>query len=102
MDDQYDREMEMREKTRDSMKNSHNLADTVLESSYAVLERLQGQRELIQRIRGQITDIGAAVGISDQLIRTIDRRITQDKWIVYGGMLGVIVLIVILYYLFAG
>jgi len=99
--DEYERQMEIREKSRASLQSSHNLADSIISSSYEVLERLQGQREMITRIRGRLNDIGSAIGISDQLIRTIDRRVSQDKWIVYGGMVGVIVLIIILYYIFA-
>lgn len=102
MEDEYEKEMEMREKTKASLHNSENIADTIIEQSKAVLERLQGQRELIARINGNIRDIGSAIGISDQLIRTIDRRMREDKWLVYGGMVGIIILIIILYYIFAG
>lgn len=102
MEDEYEREMEIREKTKSSLQQSHNIADTVIAQSYEVLERLQGQRELLSRINGQIREIGSAIGISDQLIRTIDRRMREDKWLVYGGMIGILVLLVILYYIFAG
>ena len=102
MEDQYDKEMEIREKTKGSLNNSNQMADTILSSSYEVLERLQSQNELLAGIRSRLLDLGGSIGISDQIMRTIDRRLTQDKWLVYGGMLGILVLISVLYYFFAG
>ena len=98
--DDYDKQREIQEKTRSSLDRSNRVADEILNSSMSVLERLQGQRELLTRIKSGIFDISASIGISDNIIRTIDRRLTQDKWIVYGGMLGVLVLICFLYYIF--
>ena len=100
MDDEYQKEMEMREKTKASLQHSNQLADSLIESSREVLLRLQQQRELISGIRNRLIDLGSAIGMSDQIMRTIERRMTQDKWIVYGGMVGILLLIFVLYYYF--
>merc|ERR1712000_101727 len=102
MGDEYDREMEMREKTKASLGSSNQMADAILASSYEVYEKLQSQNELLRGIRSRLLDLGGSIGISDQIMRTIGRRLSQDKWIVYGGMIGILILVIVLYYIFAG
>ena len=88
------------DKTRTSLDKSNRVADEILDSSRGVLERLQGQRELLSSIKTNLVGIAGSIGISDNIIRTIDRRLTQDKWLVYGGMVGVLILIAFLCYIF--
>lgn len=96
--DRYEQEMETREKTKSSLLHSNQIADSILSSSYDVLESLQRQRDLLQGIRHRLTDVGSAIGLSDQVMRTIERRMTQDKWLVFGGMMGTLLLIAVLSY----
>lgn len=80
-----------------SIKNTHALADGILETGYSVLEALSIQNDSLTGVRGRLLDMRGTLGMSAQVMRTIERRIKQDKWIVYGSMLGIVALMVLLY-----
>ena len=47
----------------------------------------------MQSAQRKMLDVLNSVGLSDRLLRLIDRRQRMDKWIVYGGMLSVVFLL---------
>ena len=53
----------------------------------ATLDQLKNQRGSLKGVRKRMLDIGNTLGLSSTVIRMIDKRGTQDKWIVYGGMI---------------
>ena len=40
----------------------------------------------VQAVQRKVLDVLNSVGLSDALLRVIDRRQRLDKWITYGGM----------------
>lgn len=42
----------------------------------------------VQSAHRKLLDTLNSVGLSDSLLRVIERRQTLDKWIVYGGMVS--------------
>lgn len=46
-----------------------------------------------QSAQRKMLDVLNSVGLSDRLLRLIDRRQRMDKWIVYGGMLLTVLLL---------
>ena len=89
--------MEHAQMSKQSLKSSHALADGILETGYSVLEALSIQNDSLMGVRGRLLDMRGTMGMSAQVMRTIERRIKQDKWIVYGSMLGIVALMVVLY-----
>ena len=47
----------------------------------------------MQSAQRKALDILNSLGLSDSLLRVIDRRQRMDKWITYGGMLFICLLI---------
>ena len=48
----------------------------------------------------QVLDVLSSIGLSDSLLRMIDRRQRLDAIIVYGGMLLVVVVLLMLWWFF--
>jgi Golgi SNAP receptor complex protein 2 len=48
----------------------------------------------------RILDIANSLGLSTSVLKFIERRGVQDKWILYGGMVATgLILLAIIYYL---
>ncbi len=47
----------------------------------------------VQSAQRKMLDVLNSVGLSDRLLRLIERRQRLDKWLVYGGMLSVVFLL---------
>ena len=45
---------------------------------------------LLQAAQRRALDVINSIGLSDSLLRVIDRRQRMDRWIVYGGMVRVV------------
>eukprot|EP00887_Chlorella_sp_A99_P001558 scaffold8.g1558.t1 len=74
----------------------------VLEESYAtgvgILGSMSGQRERLKATHRKVLDVLNSVGLSDSLLRFIERRQAMDKLIAYGGMLLVLLFVGVLYW----
>ncbi|XP_066917487.1 uncharacterized protein [Clytia hemisphaerica] len=53
----------------------------------SALEQMKNQRMSLKGVRRRMMDIGNTLGLSNTVMRMIDKRGTQDKWIVYGGII---------------
>lgn len=67
--------------------NASKGMDDLLGSSSSILKNLQEQRVTLKGVQKRILDVASTLGLSNTLIRLIDKRGTQDKWIVFGGMI---------------
>ncbi|XP_065052354.1 Golgi SNAP receptor complex member 2-like [Rhopilema esculentum] len=61
--------------------------DEMLDNGSNILANLRDQRMSLKGIQKRIFDIGSTLGLSNTVMRLIEKRGTQDKWILYGGML---------------
>jgi hypothetical protein len=52
----------------------------------------------VQNVRRKIKDIAVSLGISRSTLNVIQRRLSMDKYLVYIGMLAILLLILILRY----
>lgn len=86
---------------RDSLNNSHNLVDQTINIGYSVIDNLQQQRSKLVGAHSKLQGIAETLGISDSLLRVIDRREKGDALLVYGGMLATVVFLFIVYRLTA-
>eukprot|EP00112_Aurelia_sp_Birch-Aquarium-sp1_P008160 Seg1896.3 transcript_id=Seg1896.3/GoldUCD/mRNA.D3Y31 product="Golgi SNAP receptor complex member 2" protein_id=Seg1896.3/GoldUCD/D3Y31 len=71
--------------------------DEMLDSGQNILAGLKEQRLSLKGIQKRIFDIGNALGLSNTVMRLIEKRGTQDKWILYGGMIVTCVIMYLVY-----
>eukprot|EP01137_Pigoraptor_chileana_P012475 Opistho-2@64900 len=60
--------------------------DAILGSGSSILESLHRQRSTLKGARRRLLDIANTLGLSNTVMRFIERRGAQDKWILIGGM----------------
>lgn len=81
-----------------SLQNSHRNVDEMLHTGSSMLETLRYNRETLKGAHRRIIDLANTLGLSNATISLIERRVSQDKYILFGGMfvtLAVIVLVII-------
>ena len=78
--------------------NSRQVAEEAYQTGVSVLTAMSGQRDTLKNAHRKVLDVLNAVGLSDSVLRLAERRIAVDKLIAYGGMLGVTILLIVLYW----
>jgi Golgi SNAP receptor complex protein 2 len=81
------------------LREASNALDEVLESGKGILDSLVGQNKILKGARKKLLDAANVMGVSNSLVKVIDRRQTGDKYLVYGGMAFVLFLLLSLFYL---
>ena len=61
--------------------------DNLLGHGSSILSSLKEQRITLKNAHKRILDIANTLGLSNTVMRFIERRTTQDKYILYTGML---------------
>eukprot|EP00670_Eutreptiella_braarudii_P014507 CAMPEP_0174328494 /NCGR_PEP_ID=MMETSP0810-20121108/15177_1 /TAXON_ID=73025 ORGANISM="Eutreptiella gymnastica-like, Strain CCMP1594" /NCGR_SAMPLE_ID=MMETSP0810 /ASSEMBLY_ACC=CAM_ASM_000659 /LENGTH=105 /DNA_ID=CAMNT_0015442605 /DNA_START=37 /DNA_END=354 /DNA_ORIENTATION=+ len=83
---------------RKSIKNSERELDNIVGMGDAVMEALRGQRQKMERSSGSLESIAASLGISQSIVRNIQRTEWIDAKIVYGGMIITTLLLILLWW----
>ncbi|CAG9782993.1 unnamed protein product [Diatraea saccharalis] len=81
-----------------SLVNSHRNVDEMLHTGSSILETLRYNRETLKGAHRKLIDLANTLGLSNATISLIERRVSQDKHVLFGGMfvtLAVIVLVII-------
>lgn len=63
-----------------------------------MLETLRYNRETLKGAHRRIIDLANTLGLSNATISLIERRVSQDKYILFGGMfvtIAVVILVII-------
>lgn len=83
-----------------SLQNANRGVDDMLVSGVGILESLRDQRNTLKGAHKRILDIANTLGLSNTVLRLIERRAFQDKFILFGGMLFtmIIIIIIIIYF----
>lgn len=83
-----------------SLQNANRGMDDMLRSGSSILESLKDQRGTIKGAHRRLFDIGNTLGLSNHTMRLIERRAYQDKFILIGGMIItlLVIIIVIMYF----
>ncbi|KAF5728636.1 membrin-11 [Tripterygium wilfordii] len=77
-----------------SVRNSSRMLEESLSTGSAILSKYAEQRERLKRAQRKALDVLNTVGLSNSVLRLIERRNRVDRWIKYVGMfITVIVLI---------
>lgn len=82
------------------MNNAHRGVDDMISTGSNVLESLRNQRELLKGARNKMVSIGSTLGLSDHTMRLIERRVTEDKYVMFAGMFVTLMIIgLVIYFL---
>ncbi|GAB6019536.1 Golgi SNAP receptor complex member 2 [Chamberlinius hualienensis] len=80
-----------------SLQSSHRGLDDMLGSGSNILNNLREQRLALKGVQKKILDVANMLGMSNTVMRLIERRAFQDKFILFGGMLITCVLMFLIY-----
>ena len=69
-----------------SLGHSSRMMNDYLSQGQETLGNLLSQRERIKSVQRKVLDILNYLGLSNTIIKVVERRDTVDKWIVYSGM----------------
>ncbi|XP_010248212.1 PREDICTED: membrin-11-like [Nelumbo nucifera] len=79
-----------------AMKSAHN-SSRMLEEAYftgvAILSKYAEQRDHLKRAQRKALDILNTVGLSNTVLKLVERRHRTDKWIAYTGMVVTIIVV---------
>ncbi|KPI93358.1 putative Golgi SNAP receptor complex member 2 [Papilio xuthus] len=82
---------------RNSLQSSHQHVDEMLHTGSNILQTLRYNRDTLKGAHRRLIDLANTLGLSNATISLIERRVSQDKYILFGGMfvtLTVIVLVI--------
>ncbi|CAO3672518.1 unnamed protein product [Rhizopus stolonifer] len=74
-------------------RNTDTQLDDFIEQAQNLLENLTDQHNILKKTQKKILDAANHLGLSQNVIRYIERRSAQDKWIFYGGMVLTVLII---------
>ncbi|XP_052698310.1 Golgi SNAP receptor complex member 2-like isoform X1 [Crassostrea angulata] len=85
----------------DRMAFSNREVDNMILSGHSVLENLKSQRLTLKGAQRKILDLANTLGLSNTVMRLIERRTYQDKFILYGGMIVTLIIMFLLWKYFS-
>ena len=83
-----------------SLNNSSRMMNDYLAVGKETLGNLLSQRERIKSVQRKVLDILNYLGLSNTIIKVVERRDSVDKWIVYAGMILITALLFVVYFYF--
>ncbi|KAG0449812.1 hypothetical protein HPP92_015866 [Vanilla planifolia] len=75
-----------------SARNSHRMLEEAYATGVAVLSKYAEQRDRLKRVQRKALDVLNTVGLSNSVLKLIERRHRVDKWVAYGGMIITLIL----------
>lgn len=82
------------------MNNAHQGVDDMISTGGNILDSLRNQRELLKGARNKMMSIGNTLGLSDHTMRLIERRVSEDKYVMIAGMFVTLFIIgLVIYFL---
>lgn len=83
-----------------SLQNAHQGVDEMLYTGSNVLDNLRTQRDTLKTARTRIMEVGSTLGLSNHTMMLIERRVKQDKFVMFGGMFITLTIIIFVIYYF--
>uniref|UniRef100_A0A6B2F510 Golgi SNAP receptor complex member 2 n=1 Tax=Bothriechis nubestris TaxID=1766655 RepID=A0A6B2F510_9SAUR len=71
----------------ESLQNAHRGMDDLIGSGTSILKGLRDQRVTLKGTHKKIMDVANMLGLSNTVMRLIEKRAFQDKYFMIGGML---------------
>jgi len=81
------------------MHSAHRGVDEMLSTGSNIMDSLKFQRDMLKGARTRMVTIGNTLGLSDHTIRLIERRLTEDKYVMFAGMFITLCIIGLVIYL---
>lgn len=81
-----------------SLNNAHTGVDEMLSTGSNILGSLINQRETLKGAHRRIQAIGSTLGLSNHTMKLIERRFVEDKYIMIGGMITTLLVIMLVIY----
>lgn len=78
-----------------SLQNAHRGMDELLGSGSSILTNLREQKVSLKGAHKKILDIANTLGLSNSVMRLIEKRTYQDKYVLFGGMLITCVIMIL-------
>lgn len=85
---------------QNSMNNAHRGVDEMLMTGSNALENLRSQRETLKGAQKRLIDVGNMLGLSNHTMKMIERRIVDDKYVMIGGMIFTLTVVILIIYYF--
>lgn len=74
--------------------------DDLLYTGSSILDNLKTQKNKLKGAHRRVLDLGNTLGLSNTTIRLIERRAREDKYVLIGGIiLTLIVMVLVIMYL---
>jgi Golgi SNAP receptor complex protein 2 len=80
-----------------SLQRSGRMLNEYIAVGQETMSNLLSQKERLKGIQRKAFDILNSLGIANSLMKAVEGRDGVDKWIVYGGMVFILILIVLVY-----
>ncbi|CAM6101236.1 unnamed protein product [Calypogeia fissa] len=77
-----------------SAQNSSRMLDDAFAAGAAVLAKYSDQRDRLKAAQRKALDVLNTVGLSNSVLRVIERRHRMDKWVAYVGMVLTVVIVI--------
>lgn len=74
---------------------AHRGVDDLLGSGASMLQSLREQRDRLTATRNRLAGIFGSLRLSNTTMKYIEKRLKEDRYILYGGMAITILLIII-------
>ncbi|XP_039264832.1 Golgi SNAP receptor complex member 2-like [Styela clava] len=69
------------------LQGAHKGMDDLISHGSSVIENLRNQRGSLKGIKTKMLNIANTLGMSNTVMRLIEKRTTQDKFVLFGGMI---------------
>jgi Golgi SNAP receptor complex protein 2 len=89
----YDEEAQVMQ----SVQNSSRMLEDAFAAGTAVLAKYADQRDRLKAAQRKALDVLNTVGLSNSVLRVIERRHRLDKWISYGGIVLTIIIVIVVW-----
>lgn len=76
---------------------SHREIDDMLAQGSDVLGSLRNQRDMLKSTRTRVLDIANTLGMSNTVMRFIEKRSSKDKVILFGGMIAFTIFMILVW-----
>mmetsp|Transcript_9035 Transcript_9035/g.12420 ORF Transcript_9035/g.12420 Transcript_9035/m.12420 type:complete len:215 (-) Transcript_9035:30-674(-) len=90
--------LRMQVRESESLDRASRNARDIEDAGYSILSGIGQQNEKLKDIQKRLYDIGMTLGLSKSIMRVIERRQTQEKIILFGGMATTLLIIFLLWY----
>ncbi|GER45762.1 membrin [Striga asiatica] len=79
----------------ESVRRSSRVLEETFATGVAILSKYSEQRDHLKRAQRKALDVLNTLGLSNSLLRLIERRNRADKWIKYAGMFVTVVVLIV-------